>query len=100
MPTAVRGTAGILGNMIAAFPLLTASKLLISPQPIGQASGLAITPATLLWLAASVIAALLLFGSMNRRRAGLTGALREFVSRNQPPADDAPPEPDQDSASD
>ena len=100
MPTAVWGPAGILGNMIADFPLLTASKLLIPSQPIGQASGLGITPATILWLAASVIAALLLFGSMNRRRAGLTTALRDFVSRSQPPADEASPEPDQESASD
>ena len=46
---------------------------------------------TLLWLAASVIAALLLFGSINRRRNRLTDSLREYVDKNKQRADAAEP---------
>ena len=37
---------------------------------------------TLLWLAGSAAAALLLFGSINRRRSRLTETLREYVDRD------------------
>lgn len=46
---------------------------------------------TLLWLAGSAVAALLLFGSINRRRSRLTETLREYVDQNQEPADSAAP---------
>ena len=38
---------------------------------------------TLLWLAGSAVAAVLLFGSINRRRSRLTDTLREYVDQNQ-----------------
>lgn len=38
---------------------------------------------TLLWLAGSAVAALLLFGSINRRRSRLADTLREYVDQNQ-----------------
>jgi heme exporter protein D len=38
---------------------------------------------TLLWLAVSLTAAAILFGSVNRRRSRLTESLREHVDRNQ-----------------
>lgn len=41
------------------------------------------SPQALLWLAGSAIAAILLFGSINRRRSHLTGSLRQYVEKNQ-----------------
>lgn len=38
---------------------------------------------TLLWLAGSAVAALLLFGSISRRRSRLIDTLREYVDQNQ-----------------
>lgn len=43
-----------------------------------------INSTSLLWLAASVTAALLLFGGMTRRRRRLTDVLRDFVNRARP----------------
>jgi len=45
-----------------------------------------LSPAGLLWLAASFVAATLLFGSINRRRGRLTDALRQYVDEKQPAA--------------
>jgi len=41
------------------------------------------SPLTLLWLAAAAIAALILFGSMHRRKSGLTDSLRQYVDQSQ-----------------
>ena len=49
----------------------------------------------LLWAAASVVAALLLFGSMNRRRSRLTESLRDFVDKNQQQSEISQPEGDE-----
>lgn len=46
-----------------------------------------LTPTTILWAVASLAATALLFGSMTRRRTGLTESLRTFISRNVSPAD-------------
>ena len=54
---------------------------------------------TLLWLAASVIAALLLFGSINRRRSRLTDSLRRYVDKNQHGGDVSRSEQDETSPS-
>lgn len=48
-----------------------------------------LTPATLLWVAASVVAVTLLFGSMNQRRAKLTETLKTFVQKTQPEKPDS-----------
>ncbi len=41
------------------------------------------SPLTLLWLAASAVAAWLLFASINHRRSQLTDSLRDYVKKNQ-----------------
>ncbi len=41
------------------------------------------SPQTLLWLAATAIAMMLLFGAINRRRSKLTDSLREYVEKNR-----------------
>ena len=41
-------------------------------------------PQTLLWLAASLIAAGFLLGAINRRRGRLTDSLKQYVRRQQP----------------
>ena len=41
-----------------------------------------VSPAAMLWLVAAVIAATLLFGSINRRRNRLTDSLKQYVDRN------------------
>ena len=42
-----------------------------------------LSPTSVLWVFAAVIAAAILFGSINRRRAHLTDSLREFVDQNK-----------------
>ena len=46
---------------------------------------------TLLWLAGSAVAALLLFGSINRRRSRLTDTLRGYANQKQERADSQKP---------
>ncbi len=48
-----------------------------------EASEVLFSPTTLLWLVVSVVAAAILFGSINRRRSRLTGTLRDYVDRSQ-----------------
>ena len=48
---------------------------------LSQVTEMLVSPTTALWLAVAVIAAVLLVGSLTRRRTGLTDGLREFVSR-------------------
>jgi hypothetical protein len=55
---------------------------------------------TLLWLAGSAVAALLLFGSINRRRSRLTDTLRGYVNQNQERADSPTPGKQDESAGD
>jgi len=50
---------------------------------LSQVTEMLVSPATALWLIVAVIAAVLLVGSLTRRRTGLTDGLREFVSRQQ-----------------
>lgn len=38
---------------------------------------------TLLWLVVAVMAAVILFGSLHRRRSQLTSTLRDYVDQNQ-----------------
>ncbi|MDG2220307.1 MAG: hypothetical protein P8L85_02945 [Rubripirellula sp.] len=49
------------------------------------------SPMVLLWLAGSAVAVLILLGTGNRRRSGLTNSLREYANRSgsgsQDPAD-------------
>ena len=49
---------------------------------IADLSDSILTPANILWLISAVIAATLLFGSINRHRNKLTGSLRDHVDRN------------------
>ena len=50
---------------------------------------------TLLWLAVSVVAALLLLGSINRRRSRLTDSLRQYVDKNQQGGEVSRPDQDE-----
>ncbi len=43
------------------------------------------SPTTLLWLAVSLFAVMLLFSSMSQQRRGLVETLRSFVRRELPP---------------
>ncbi|MCG8651625.1 MAG: hypothetical protein MI861_17420 [Pirellulales bacterium] len=63
-----------------------------------DASEMPLSSQTLLWLVGSTIAAVLLFGSMNRRRSRLIDSLRDYVDRNlkksdasKSPKDDSSP---------
>jgi hypothetical protein len=49
---------------------------------IADLSDSILTPANILWLISAVIAATLLFGSINRRRSKLTNTLKAYVDRN------------------
>ena len=57
----------------------------------GQITETLFSSTTILWGVAVAVAAALLFGSMTRRRTGLTDALREFVRRSQPSTEEAEP---------
>ncbi|MCH1440327.1 MAG: hypothetical protein L7W43_11765 [Rubripirellula sp.] len=53
-----------------------------------------LSPSVLLWLGSVLIAGILMFSLMNRRRANLTDSLREFVDKKNPKhptAGDSPP---------
>lgn len=50
------------------------------PAGIGETL---VSPTAILWLVVSVMAAAVLFGSINRRRSRLTDSLREFVAKKQ-----------------
>ncbi|MGB7323941.1 MAG: hypothetical protein WBD31_03655 [Rubripirellula sp.] len=54
------------------------------------------TPKTALWFVVAFMAASILMGSLNRRRAKLTGTLKDYVERSQStPKKELPPdEPD------
>ncbi len=56
-----------------------------------------LSPQMLLWLAASGAAALLLFGSINRRRSRLTDSLRGYVGKKQKGRHDSRPDKDESS---
>jgi hypothetical protein len=64
---------------------------------IADLSDSILTPAAILWIIAVVIAATLLFGSINRRRSRLTDTLRNYVDRNaiekRPPTGSAETKP-------
>ncbi|MGI9474843.1 MAG: hypothetical protein ACR2NZ_25150 [Rubripirellula sp.] len=49
----------------------------------GELSESILSPTALLWLAAVIIAGMILIGSINRRRTRLTETLRDYVDRNQ-----------------
>ncbi len=49
---------------------------------IADFSDSVLTPATILWVITALIAATLLFGSINRRRTKLTETLRDYVDQN------------------
>ena len=42
-----------------------------------------LTPATILWMVAALIASTLVFGAINRRRGRLTDSLKDYVDHNQ-----------------
>ncbi len=48
-----------------------------------EASETLFSPTTLLWLVVSAMAAVVLFGSINRRRSRLTETLRDYVDQKQ-----------------
>ena len=50
---------------------------------IAQMSETLFSPMVLLWIAASVLAAVLLIGAASKRRANLTESLRDYVDRQQ-----------------
>ena len=59
-----------------------------------------VSPSVLLWLGSVLIAAILMFSLMNRRRTNLMDSLREFVDNkiaSPPQLDDSPP-PDSDTS--
>tara|TARA_R110002049_G_scaffold4601_5_gene32744 strand:- start:1040005 stop:1040202 length:198 start_codon:yes stop_codon:yes gene_type:complete len=51
---------------------------------ISQAGETLFSPTMLLWLAASLLAAVLLIGAASRRKAKLTESLRDYVDQNTP----------------
>lgn len=64
------------------------------PYPKGRVGGYSVrmsselsesflSPTTLLWLVVVVIAGVLLFGSINRRRIRLTETLRDYVAKHK-----------------
>lgn len=55
---------------------------------------------TLLWLAGSAVAAVFLFGSINRRKTRLTDSLRDYVDRQQADRESARPNPEEDTPAD
>tara|TARA_R110002073_G_scaffold157241_14_gene312649 strand:- start:22817 stop:23017 length:201 start_codon:yes stop_codon:yes gene_type:complete len=48
-----------------------------------EISQIRLSPPVVLWLVFSLIAAMLLFSGLHRRRSRLTDALRSFVQRSQ-----------------
>ena len=48
-----------------------------------EASETLFSATTLLWIVVSVMAAILFFGSINRRRSRLTESLRDYVDQKQ-----------------
>ncbi len=56
---------------------------MISGFTLADISGSILTPANILWLVAALIAAIFVFGSINRRRQRLTDTLRQYVDENK-----------------
>lgn len=63
-----------------------------------DASETLLSATTLLWAVVSVMAALVLFGSINRRRSRLTESLRDYVDQEQDGRQAAPTSPDESSS--
>ena len=65
----------------------------VSGYPISMSADLnesVLSPNVLLWLGSVLIAVILMFSLMNRRRTNLTESLREFIDKQHPNAGDSP----------